>query len=39
MIECEQLAFPNAPTEVWSIDFVMDALANGRGLKRVTVVD
>ena len=27
MIEREQRALPNAPNEVWSIDFVMDALA------------
>ncbi|WP_244105877.1 transposase, partial [Burkholderia cenocepacia] len=30
MIEREQLALPGAPNEVWSIDFVMDALSNGR---------
>nr|WP_269766405.1 IS3 family transposase [Burkholderia ubonensis] len=29
----------NAPNEVWSIDFVMDALANGRRLKCLTIVD
>ncbi|RJE49658.1 hypothetical protein SA90_23765, partial [Burkholderia mallei] len=29
MIEREQLALPGAPNEVWSIDFVMDALSNG----------
>ncbi|CAM2159002.1 transposase (plasmid) [Pararobbsia alpina] len=39
MIEREQLALPKAPNEVWSIDFVMDALANGRRVKCVTVVD
>ncbi|ONX56511.1 transcriptional regulator, partial [Burkholderia cenocepacia] len=27
MIEREQLALPGAPNEVWSIDFVMDALS------------
>jgi putative transposase len=39
MIEREQLALPNAPNEVWSIDFVMDTLANGRRLKCLTIVD
>ncbi len=38
MIEREQLALPCAPNEVWSIDFVMDALSNGR-VKCLTVVD
>ena len=27
------------PNEIWSIDFVMDALANGRRIKCLTVVD
>ncbi|AIO52224.1 integrase core domain protein [Burkholderia mallei] len=39
MIEREQLALPGAPNEVWSIDFVMDALSNGRRVKCLTVVD
>jgi putative transposase len=39
MIEGEQLALPSRPNEVWSIDFVMDALSNGRRLKCLTVVD
>lgn len=30
---------PTRPNEVWSIDFVMDALANGRRIKCLTVVD
>ncbi|WP_235362418.1 integrase core domain-containing protein [Burkholderia mallei] len=30
---------PGAPNEVWSIDFVMDALSNGRRVKCLTVVD
>src|SRR5215831_19017069 len=30
---------PTRPNEVWSIDFVMDALASGRGIKCLTVVD
>jgi putative transposase len=39
MIEREQLALPSGPNEVWSIDFVMDALPNGRRLKCLTIVD
>jgi len=39
MIEREQLALPGAPNEVWSIDFVMDALSNRRRVKCLTVVD
>lgn len=39
MIEREQLALPSEPNEVWSIDFVMDALSNGRRLKCLTIVD
>ncbi|AHB77063.1 transposase [Pandoraea pnomenusa] len=39
MIERERLALPGAPNEVWSIDFVMDALSNGRRVKCLTVVD
>lgn len=39
MIEREQLALPGAPNEVWPIDFVMDALSNGRRVKCLTVVD
>jgi putative transposase len=30
---------PSGPKEVWSIDFVMDALSNGRRLKCLTIVD
>lgn len=30
---------PNAVNQVWSLDFVMDALASGRGIKCLTVVD
>jgi putative transposase len=37
MIEREQLALPSAPNEVWSIDFVMDALSNGRRLVDIVV--
>lgn len=39
MVEREQLALPSAPNEVWSMDFVMDALSNGRRLKYLTIVD
>ncbi|CAJ9131557.1 IS407A, transposase OrfB [Burkholderia pseudomallei] len=39
LVEREQLALPGAPNEVWSIDFVMDALSNGRRVKCLTVVD
>ncbi|KGS05994.1 transposase family protein [Burkholderia sp. ABCPW 111] len=39
MIEREQLALPNGPNEVWSIDFVTDALSNGWRLKCLTIVD
>ncbi|GCB05583.1 transposase [Ralstonia sp. SET104] len=39
MVEREPLALPAAPNEVWSIDFVMDALSNGRRLKCLTIVD
>lgn len=30
---------PQAPSEVWSVDFVMDALEHGRRLKCLTIVD
>ncbi|WP_086004950.1 IS3 family transposase [Ralstonia solanacearum] len=39
MVEREPLALPAAPNEVRSIDFVMDALSNGRRLKCLTIVD
>ena len=38
-IEREPLARPCGPNQVWSMDFVMDALANGRRLKVLTIVD
>lgn len=38
-VEREPLALPSAPNEVWSMDFVMDALADGRRLKVLTIVD
>ena len=39
MVEREPLTVAAAPNEVWSIDFVMDALSNGRRLKCLTIVD
>ena len=33
------LLVPDAPNQVWSIDFVMDSLANGRKLKCLTIAD
>jgi len=35
----EPLTLPTQRNEVWSMDFVMDALANGRRIKILTVVD
>jgi len=39
MVDRQALSVPDGPNEVWSIDFVMDALANGRRIKCLTVVD
>ena len=39
MADRQALHVPTAPNEVWSIDFVMDALANGRRIKCLTIVD
>ena len=39
MVPHEPLTLPNQRNEVWSMDFVMDALANGRRIKILTVVD
>jgi putative transposase len=39
MADRQVLHVPSAPNEVWSIDFVMDALANGRRIKCLTIVD
>ena len=39
MIDRQALQIPSGPNEIWSIDFVMDALANGRRIKCLTVVD
>jgi len=38
-IDREPLVIPSAPNQVWSMDFVMDALANGRRMKCLTIVD
>jgi putative transposase len=38
-IEREPLALPKRPNEVWSMDFVMDRLDDGRRLKALTIVD
>lgn len=38
-VDREPLELPSAPNEVWSMDFVMDALADGRRLKVLTIVD
>jgi putative transposase len=37
--ERAELLMPDAPNQVWSIDFVMDSLANGRKLKCLTIAD
>ena len=39
MIDRQALDVPTGPNEIWSIDFVMDALANGRRIKCLTIVD
>jgi len=39
MVDRQALCVPTAPNEIWSIDFVMDALANGRRIKCLTIVD
>jgi putative transposase len=38
-VERRPLLVPQGPSEVWSIDFVMDALEHGRRLKCLTIVD
>jgi putative transposase len=39
MLDRPVLQAPSGPNETWSIDFVMDALANGRRIKCLTIVD
>lgn len=38
-VEREKLTKPSKPNEVWSMDFVSDALAEGRRIKALTIVD
>lgn len=38
-IEREPLELPNAPNQVWSIDFVSDALESGRRIKILTIIN
>lgn len=39
MVPREPLSLPTQANEVWSMDFVMDALSTGRCIKILTVVD
>jgi putative transposase len=39
MIDWQVLSMPSGPNEVWSIDFVMATLTNGRRIKCLTLVD
>jgi putative transposase len=39
MVDRQVLQPSTGPNEIWSIDFVMDALANGRRIKCLTIVD
>lgn len=39
MVDRQARQVPTGPNEIWSIDFVMDALANGRRIKCLTIVD
>ncbi len=38
-VERQPLLLPAGPNEVWSMDFVMDRLEDGRRLKALTIVD
>lgn len=38
-VERQPLVLPDGPNQTWSMDFVMDALSDGRKLKTLTVVD
>lgn len=38
-VEREPLYAPTPPNTVWSMDFVMDVLSNGRRLKCLIIVD
>ncbi len=39
MVERQPLVLPEAANHTWSMDFVMDSLANGRRIKCLTIVD
>ena len=39
MLDRQALHVPAGPNEIWSMDFVMDALASGRRIKCLTIVD
>jgi len=39
MVERQLLMLLEAPNHTWSMDFVMDALATGRRIKCLTIVD
>lgn len=39
MVERQPLVLPDGPNQTWSMDFVMDSLANGRRIKCLTIVD
>ena len=39
VVDREPLTMPTAPNQVWSMDFVMDALSSGRRMKCLTIVD
>jgi len=38
-VDRQALQVSTGPNQIWSIDFVMDALANGRRIKCLTIVD
>lgn len=38
-VERQALELPSSPNQVWPMDFVSDALANGRRIKVLTIVD
>jgi putative transposase len=38
-VERQALELPSGPNDVWSMDFVSDALASGRRIKVLTIVD
>ena len=38
-VERQPLTLPETPNQVWSMDFVMDALSNGRRIKCLNIVD